>query len=187
MIIFLTYVIAALIVGSYIAWFVYRYRRDQRNKAMEAERQMPSTTGLLGRDPMDPSPPPLPPRPDAPAASMTPSTSEPTPTGGTEAGARTVAEALSGIEMPQDLVPFTTMPARPGVVDQVAFSSHAPVTVIGPLFADELERLGYVISPLDESSLAAKRGNDNLVVYIHPEPPVPAPEGIVVIETCVPY
>ena len=98
-----------------------------------------------------------------------------------------MAEALSGISMPHDLVPLTTIPVRPSVVDQVAFSSQAPVSVVGPLFADELERLGYALTPLDDTSIAAKRGNDNLIVYIHPEPVGTAPEGSVVVEVCVPY
>jgi hypothetical protein len=98
-----------------------------------------------------------------------------------------VAEALSGISMPHDLVPLTTIAPRPGVVDQVAFSSKLSVDVVGPAFADELERLGYAVTPLDERSLAATRGDDALVVYIHPAAPGTAQEGTVVIEVCVPF
>ena len=98
-----------------------------------------------------------------------------------------MAEALSGISMPHDLVPLPSIPPRASAVDQVAFSSRASVSVVGPLFADELERLGYTLTPLDENSLAAKRGNDNLMVYIHPVPPPGASDGIVVIEVCVPF
>jgi hypothetical protein len=184
-ILFLTYAFAALIIGLYVAWFVHRYRREQRDKAMKSEPLLPSTTGLLTRDPIlsSPAPPPPPPSPgpgDVPAA--------PSPTfspGGT--GARTVAEALSGVSMPHDLVPLTIIPPRPGVRDQVAFSSRAPVAVIAPLFADELERLGYTLTTLEETAIAARRGDDILMVYIHLEPPPGAPEGIVAIEVCVPY
>jgi hypothetical protein len=182
-ILFLTYAFAALIVGLYIAWVIYRYRREQRNKAMESDPRLPSTTGLLTRDPILSSPPPPPPPTPTPGVAAAPP-----PTSSTGAGgARTVAEALSGVSMPHDLVPLTTIPPRPGVRDQVAFSSRAPVAVIGPLFADELERLGYTVTPLEETAIAARRGDDNLMVYIHPQPPPGAPEGIVAIEVCVPY
>ena len=186
MILFITYAFAALIVGLYIAWFIHRYRREQRDKAMKSELLPPSTTGLLTRDPILSPPPPPPPPPSSPAPGVDPAAPAPTSsTGG--AGARTVAEALSGVSMPHDLVPLTTIPPRPGVRDQVAFSSRAPVAVIGPLFADELERLGYTLTPLEETAIAARRGDDILMVYIHPQPPPGAPEGIVAIEVCVPY
>jgi len=180
-IVVLTYVIAALVVGLYIWWFVRRYRKERVDKALESEQQMPSMTGLLRGDPVVSLPPP------SPLGTPTASPPPPPPVSSSGGGARTVAEALAGIRMPHDLVPLTTIPHRPGVVDQVAFSSHAPVDVIGPLFADELERLGYAMNPLDERSLAAMRGNDNLVVYIHPEPVGTAPDGTVTIEVCVPY
>ena len=188
MILVLTYVVAALVLGGYIAWFLYRYRRDKRNEAAAAERTEQQFRTVM--PPVERTNPPTPssttPSPAAPSTPSAPSTPA-APSSGGGPGARTVAEALSGIEMPHDLVPLTTIPHRAGAVDQVAFSSKAPVSVVGPLFADELERLGYALTPLDETSMAAKRGNDNLMVYIHSEPVSTAPEGSVVIEVCVPY
>ena len=189
MILVLTYVVAALILGGYIAWFVYRYRRDQRAKAVEsdrAERQFRSA--MPSAEPRTTAPDERPPLPTMPSASRAvPTTAAVEPSAPSGVGARTVASALSGISMPHDLVPLTTIAPRPGVVDQVAFVSRSSVSVIGPLFADELERLGFALTPLDEQTLAAKRGDDNLMVYIHAEPPPSAPEGSVVIEVCVPY
>ena len=183
MIIVLTYLVAALLLGAYIAWFVYRYRREQRAKAAESQQSDQllerTTPPLLGASPL----------PTMPSASRavptTPAAPSPSASAG-ERGARTVAEALSGISMPHDLVPLTSIAARPGVLDQVAFSSRVPPDVVGPAFADELERLGFVVTPLDETSLAARRENDNLVVYIDPRPAT-ATEATVVIEVCVPY
>lgn len=186
MVLVLTYTIAALILGLYIGWFAYRYRRDQRNKAAEAEtlrsRMPPLSATPFSRDEPSTSPPAATTTvtdPATPPASGSP----PTDPG----GARTVAAALSGIAMPHDLVPLTSMGLRPSVVDQVAFSSRMPVDVVAPAFADELERLGYAVTPLDQGSLAAKRGNDNLIVYVHPGPAAAAPDGTVVIEVCVPF
>ena len=190
MILVLTYVIAALILGLYIAWFLYRYRRDQREKAAEAESmrsRMPPTATPLNRDATAPPSSPT----VAPAFGAT-TPAEASPSGAAAAsasgtGARTVAQALSGISMPHDLVPLTSLPLRAGVVDQVAFSSRTPVDVVGPAFADELERLGYSVTPLDERSLAAKRGSDNLIVHISPDAPPSAPDVTAVIEVCIPF
>jgi hypothetical protein len=68
--------------------------------------------------------------------------------------------------------------------------------VVGPAFADELERLGYSMSPLDERTISATRDGAELMVVIHPDgrgatvggqvgfPSVP--EFSVVIEVWVP-
>jgi hypothetical protein len=104
---------------------------------------------------------------------------------------------LSGISLPNDLVPLTTLSARPGVGDRVAFwTDRAPVEIVGPAFASELERLGYTTVPLDERSLSAQREHERLLVMIHPDGATAiiggqlafasVPEMSVVIEVWVP-
>jgi hypothetical protein len=89
------------------------------------------------------------------------------------------------------------MASRSAVGDRVAFwTDVAPAEIVGPAFADELERLGYSVSPLDDRTLSATRHRMELVVAIHPDgrgaivdgqvgfPSVP--EFSVVIEVWVP-
>jgi hypothetical protein len=82
-----------------------------------------------------------------------------------------VAEALAGIHLPNGLAPLTTMAERGGVGDRVAFWTDVPAEVVGPAFGDELERLGYATTSLDQDTLAAQRGGTNLVAVIHPDGP----------------
>jgi hypothetical protein len=109
----------------------------------------------------------------------------------------TVAELLSGISLPNDLVPLTTIGPRTGAGDRVAFwTDRAPAEIVGPAFADELERLGYGVSTLDAQSLSAVRDGDRLLIVIHPDGAVAnvggqlaftsVPENSVVIEVWVP-
>jgi hypothetical protein len=82
----------------------------------------------------------------------------------------TVASLLVGIALPRDLAPLTTLSPRPAVGDRVAFwTDRCPAEVVGPEFANELERLGYTVVPLDERSLSAQRDHDRLLVVIHPD------------------
>ena len=76
-----------------------------------------------------------------------------------------VADALQGIRMPCDLAPLMIGYADP---KRVAFqtSGHAAAEV-GEQLADELERLGCEITPLDESSIRVVRGDDELEATIH--------------------
>jgi hypothetical protein len=184
MILFFTYFIAALIVGLYIWWFAVRYRRDQRKKA--AEMPPRSTPAPAGRSAAPVVTTPLA-APAAAAAVFTPTGPEP----------QTVAGALSGIALPNGLVPLTSVAPRVGVGDRVVFWTKDRVDAVGPAFADELERLGYTVSPLDAHSLAAKRDDDHLVVFIHPDARAAtidgrpafesAPDEAVVIEVYIPF
>ncbi|MFT5203421.1 MAG: hypothetical protein ACI9C1_002820 [Candidatus Aldehydirespiratoraceae bacterium] len=75
--------------------------------------------------------------------------------------ARTLAEALEGIAMPCDLAPLMGN----GSLDprEVSFFTRDQVPAkVGGAIADELERLGYEISPVDDRSIRAERGQ-NLV------------------------
>jgi hypothetical protein len=200
MILFFTYVVAALILGLYIWWFVVRYRRDKRKEEAAAPPPLPPMPSARLQPPVArPEPLDVPPAVVPPAPGVTPAApaSQPVLPPSTTGPARTVAEALAGISLPNDLTPLTTMAPRIGSGDRVAFWTKAPADVVGPAFADELERLGYSVSPLDERSLAASRGDDRLMVYIHPDGAAAeidgqkafgsVPEGAVVIETLIPF
>jgi hypothetical protein len=207
----LTWVLAGAVVGLYIWFVVWRFRVDRRKKAADAQEQDTLTRAL---DRLAASPPPpetqvtaTPETPSAPAPA--PPSTEPAPTVPAAPAAPppvevaaapsspTVATVLSGIQLPNGLVPLTTMAPRTGTGDRVAFwTDEAPVEVVGPAFADELERLGFTIIPLDERSMSAQRDSTRLVVVIHPDgrtakiADAPAftsvPERSVVIETWLP-
>src|SRR3954451_21295497 len=49
MIVCLSWVIAAAIIGLYIWWFSVRYRREKRTEAEEAERQAPAPSAVFDR------------------------------------------------------------------------------------------------------------------------------------------
>jgi hypothetical protein len=75
--------------------------------------------------------------------------------------ARSLADAVEGIVMPCDLAPLMGVgPLKPR---EVAFftSGYSPATV-GAALSDELERLGYEITPLDDRSIRAARGPDEI-------------------------
>lgn len=104
---------------------------------------------------------------------------------------RSLAEAVDGIAMPCDLAPLMGT----GAIDprEVSFFTHghAPASV-GSALADELERLGYSITPLDDRSILAERGPDGVEARLmstelvseevmrelHPS----APEGALVVQ-----
>lgn len=78
--------------------------------------------------------------------------------------AETLAEALTGIQMPADLSPLVGDAVDPR---RMLFTTGTatPETVGGAL-ADELERLGFELQPLDERSVAAKRPDAAVEVRI---------------------
>ena len=104
---------------------------------------------------------------------------------------RSLAEAVDGIAMPCDLAPLMGT----GAIDprEASFFTHghAPASV-GSALADELERLGYSITPLDDRSILAERGPDGVEARLmstelvsaevmremHPS----APEGALVVQ-----
>ena len=174
-----TWIVAGLVVAAYIWFVLWRYRVDRRKQKAQAVTDAAMSDAIARTAEQasqkakiapktSPAPTAVPPT-EAPstATTATPSTPvAPAP----RAAATTVAEALSGIALPHDLVPLTTMAARMAVVDRVAFwTDRAPAEVVGPAFADELERLGYTVASLDEKSLSAQRDDDRLLVVIHPD------------------
>jgi hypothetical protein len=206
----LTWVVAGLVVGLYIWFVVWRYRVDRRKKAAALQEDDALTRAL---DRLTVTPPPtedqvITPVVAAPPPTRETSTSAPSPEpmatpasspASTPAppDAATVASTLSGIRLPNGLVPLTTMASRTNTGDRVAFwTNEAPVEVVGPAFSDELERLGFTVIPLDGRSLSAQRDGARLLVVVHPDGPIatigdqPAftsvPEHSVVIEVWIP-
>ncbi|MEM7142646.1 MAG: hypothetical protein AAF548_16610 [Actinomycetota bacterium] len=104
---------------------------------------------------------------------------------------RTLADALTGIAMPADLSPLIgTAEMNPR---EIAFftNGHA-VASVGTAIGDELERLGFALTPLDDATIDASRGADlvrarimggdvthpDVMKELHPSAPV----GAVVVE-----
>jgi hypothetical protein len=175
----ITWTLAGLVVAAYIWFVVWRFRVDRRKKeAQEATDAAMSdaiakTAAQIADGPKSDSRTELatrttaPARPSAPVAAPAPVATGPADVPGPHS---TVASCLSGIALPHDLVPLTTVAARPSVGDRVAFwTDRAPADVVGPAFASELERLGFAINALDEQTLSAQRGPDRLLVVIHPD------------------
>ena|GEM_PF-3984033 len=202
-----TWVLVGLVVAGYIWFVVWRFRVDRRKKAAAEAVESPLRQQLatFGSAPAPSAAPVAPVDPVAPAAPVDPAPAEaaapaapaavaPAPAPPPGDGVATVAAALSGITLPHDLVPLTTMAPRPNVGDRVAFwTGAAPAEVVGPAFADELERLGYTVTPVDLTTLAAVRDDTRLMVVLHPDGPAAllgegrafptVPERAVVVET----
>ena len=167
MVVLAIWALAGLVVALYVLFVVWRLRVERRKNAMQQDSTS-SLSSTLARAaasalPAEPSAP----RVDTPVATPAP----PGATATTGAPPATVAEALAGISLPNDLAPLTSMAPRGGTGDRVAFWTAVPVEVVGPAFGDELERLGYTISPLDADTLAAQRGAARLIAIIHPDGP----------------
>jgi hypothetical protein len=80
-----------------------------------------------------------------------------------------VAELVTGIELPCDLVPVVTGDA----IDpyRVTFATTgAGAGVVGAALADELERLGYQLRSVDESTALAVRDDAELQVRVTADP-----------------
>lgn len=116
----------------------------------------PMPAADTSQDAREPDPDAAPPTPAKPAASpvavMAPADPD-------RPRARSLAEAVEGIAMPCDLAPLMgTGPLDPR---EVTFFTHGHAAGdVGSALSDELERLGFVITPLDERSIRAERAPD---------------------------
>ncbi len=111
------------------------------------------------------------------------------------AGPTTIADLLSGIRLPFDLLPM--VPNGEEASDQRVslVSAEEQPEVLGAAIADELERLGYSIKTLATDQARANRGAQRLALRIFPEAPdlinetgkrfPDAPEGSVAIDLWV--
>jgi hypothetical protein len=165
-----TWVAVGLVVAGYVWFIVWRVRAEKRKKAAEARAQQPMKDAL--RSPVLDTPLPVVPPPVTTTTGTQSAQAAASATVVTEPKAHaTVIEALSGIHLPCDLVPLTTMAARPGVGDRIGFwTDGAPAETVGPAFAAELERLGYEVDATADARLHAHRAGTELVVVLHPDP-----------------
>ncbi|MEM8708271.1 MAG: hypothetical protein AAGE98_17540 [Actinomycetota bacterium] len=81
--------------------------------------------------------------------------------------AMTLAEALEGIEMPADLIPVGTNRFNPRHM-QFFTDAFAPGDV-GAALADELERLGFAIAPIDDTAIRVEQAHAAVEVRILPD------------------
>jgi hypothetical protein len=155
----LTWIFAGLVVAVYVWFVVWRFRADRRKRQEQEIADEAMSDAIVKTAQQLSAPPPVVAAPMAPAAQPM-----------TAPVAVTVASLMSGIVLPHELAPLTTLAPRPAAGDRVAFwTDRAPAEVVGPAFANELERVGYGVVPLDERSLSAQRGSDRLLVVIHPD------------------
>ena len=82
--------------------------------------------------------------------------------------ARTLADALAGIQMPCELAPLVSGD-RIDPRNMLFATGGYPPEVVGTSVADELERLGYSFSPIDDQTLHARRGGTLVEVKVHPD------------------
>jgi hypothetical protein len=172
--------------------------RIWRRFTQETVRRSETTSSVLGQNPVSPpvAPPVAPPLTPPVAPPMTPPTSPPpsppvTPTASGAAGGRgglfasagptplspagagtgpkpTVAEVLTGVRMPCDLVPL--------VIDDSALDPHRVTFVttgvsaseVGAAVGDELERLGFTLGTTSNTQALAERDGQQMVVTLVP-------------------
>jgi hypothetical protein len=118
------------------------------------------------------------------------------PSAGSTGDARaTVAEMLTGVSMPCDLVPVVD---PDGLVNpyRVAFATQTtPAADVGAAVGDELERLGFALRSVSSNQVEATKADQKLTVTIHQDasavtagdgPSYPTlPAGSVVVEFAV--
>jgi hypothetical protein len=188
-----------LLIAGYIWFVVWRLRVERRKKEKEAASSpsMPMPMPTLAPEP-ERAPQPeraaAPERaPSEPSNVFLAASAAPVAPAAASVGPRTVVELLAGIKLPHDLAPITMMAPRPDVRDRIAFETEGVAgEVVGAAFGAELERLGYMLTPLDATLVAADRGGDQLRCKIHVDASLaeigknkafPAvPDGAVVIE-----
>jgi len=82
---------------------------------------------------------------------------------------RSVAEALSGIRLPCDLVPLIGLEAMIDPTHVVFAAEGYPAHEVGSRVGDELERIGCELNQIDETTLHAMRDSYVIEVRIHPD------------------
>jgi hypothetical protein len=193
MIVFFSFLFGASILGLYIWWFSVRYRRDKRREAERAERDAAATSAIFdaarqaAQSPAPiaatprpepsaferPVPPPIAAAPPPPAPLSAPLASAPLrPDTAPTSRTTTVAEALAGISLPNDLAPLTSLADADAPVagDRVVFwTDTAPAEVVGRAFTEEVERLGFTVTRLDDRTVALRRDPFHLAATIYPD------------------
>lgn len=80
------------------------------------------------------------------------------------------ARTLAGIRLPCDLAPIAPRGVAASSDTINLLSTSAPLEVVGPAIADELERLGYALDPVSVSRVIARRGADALTLDLVASP-----------------
>jgi hypothetical protein len=196
MVLFVMWSLVALLIAGYIWFVVWRLRLDRRKKEAAAGGPTPYARATPSA-PRAPSAADLPSTPtDEPL--RVPRLSDLAPLPSESATPASVADLLQGIRLPHDLVPITMMAPRAEVGERVAFVTEGvDPAEVGTAFTEELERLGYEITPMGADRIAAARGDDRLVCQIHLDAryaevggkrAFPAvPDGSVVVEVWLPF
>lgn len=99
-------------------------------------------------------------------------------------GRPTVAEAVTGIAVPCDLVPLVGGEARIDPYRVVFSTDRADAATVGAALADELERLGYSLRSTSDHEAVAVRADLSLSVAIVTDLagfPTAPPGGVVVV------
>ncbi len=79
----------------------------------------------------------------------------------------TLAEALEGISLPVGLVPVVNERVDPR--NMLFSTSGHPPEAVGTGLADEVERLGFRIQPVDDETIQAVKEGTDLEIRIHPD------------------
>ncbi len=82
----------------------------------------------------------------------------------------TLAHLLAGFAFPVDLLPIVADGSTPNDQSVSLICGEREAGDVGSGLADELERLGYGLAPINETTLRATRGDDVLTVQIDPTP-----------------
>ncbi len=83
--------------------------------------------------------------------------------------ARTLADILAGVRLPWNLLPTVDQAREPSNDRVVLMTDGVEPAEVGADVADELERLGFIISTRGEDTAIATRGDDVLGLQIVPE------------------
>ncbi len=102
----------------------------------------------------------------APPQSASPPASDPTPL---PPPGRSLAQVLAGLQLPSNLLPAIDQTRPPSNQRVSLLTNTAPPSEVGGAVADELERLGFVLSVTADDQATASRGEDLLGLHIVPE------------------
>jgi hypothetical protein len=100
---------------------------------------------------------------------------------------RPIAELVSGIRMPCDLVPVADHTPRAGTRESVSFSTrgHDPVEV-GRAMGEELRRLGFELEPVTTMRVRATKPEGVIEVEVHPDPSLVEHSGLPAFPSVLP-
>ena len=105
--------------------------------------------------------------------------------------ALSLAEALAGIKMPCELAPLVAT-EHTDLRNMLFAATDQPAEMVGTSVADELERLGYNLVPIDDQTIQARRGGTVVEITVYPDKTTAtlalggrataAPDDVVIVE-----